>query len=285
MDDQFGISVAISGDTVVVGANFDDDGGSISGSAYVYRLAVPSVARLLVADHLGNPVSSGGNAAAFAGQKTGTLQSHTFTLTNSGTLALNLQTISLGGADAGQFGLGVPDISPNPDLAQSASLNVTITFQPASASGLRHAILLIVSNDTNTPVYSVNLSGLGLSDSTDGDGDGMNDWPEYALRRFGFDWQATQDNLVADYYDLAPEAGLVTLGEVAGLQAGAVLLNVDPVTNRADFTIQLKRSDDLMLFDPITADPARISVDAQGRISYEVDAPAGKRFFLMGVSQ
>ncbi len=35
--DQFGISVAISGDTVVVGANLDDDNDSSSGSAYIYE--------------------------------------------------------------------------------------------------------------------------------------------------------------------------------------------------------------------------------------------------------
>lgn len=35
-DDRFGGSVAINGDTVVVGAAFDDDGGSASGSAYVF---------------------------------------------------------------------------------------------------------------------------------------------------------------------------------------------------------------------------------------------------------
>ena len=34
--DQFGTSVGISGDTVVVGANFDDDKGDKSGAAYVY---------------------------------------------------------------------------------------------------------------------------------------------------------------------------------------------------------------------------------------------------------
>ena len=33
--DHFGIKVAISGDTALVGANGDDDGGSASGSAYV----------------------------------------------------------------------------------------------------------------------------------------------------------------------------------------------------------------------------------------------------------
>jgi hypothetical protein len=36
-DDEFGISVSISGDTVVVGAHFDDDNGFNSGSAYVFE--------------------------------------------------------------------------------------------------------------------------------------------------------------------------------------------------------------------------------------------------------
>ena len=35
--DQFGYSVSISGDTVVVGALLDDDAGSSSGSAYVFE--------------------------------------------------------------------------------------------------------------------------------------------------------------------------------------------------------------------------------------------------------
>ncbi|MCH8305534.1 MAG: FG-GAP repeat protein, partial [Candidatus Marinimicrobia bacterium] len=35
--DQFGISVSISGDYAVVGANLDDDNGSLSGSAYVFK--------------------------------------------------------------------------------------------------------------------------------------------------------------------------------------------------------------------------------------------------------
>ncbi len=34
--DEFGYSVAVSGDTAVIGAYGDDDGGSDSGSAYVF---------------------------------------------------------------------------------------------------------------------------------------------------------------------------------------------------------------------------------------------------------
>ena len=36
-DDQFGTSVSISGDVIVVGAFFDDDNGRFSGSAYVFQ--------------------------------------------------------------------------------------------------------------------------------------------------------------------------------------------------------------------------------------------------------
>jgi uncharacterized protein (TIGR03382 family) len=36
VDDQFGVSVSVSGDTVIVGASCDDDNGDWSGSAYVF---------------------------------------------------------------------------------------------------------------------------------------------------------------------------------------------------------------------------------------------------------
>ena len=39
IEDQFGFSVSIEGDTAVVGAFADDDAGSFSGSAYVFELA------------------------------------------------------------------------------------------------------------------------------------------------------------------------------------------------------------------------------------------------------
>ncbi|MCX7426608.1 MAG: dockerin type I domain-containing protein, partial [Planctomycetia bacterium] len=52
--DQFGASVAISSDTIVIGAACDDDAGSDSGSAYVFRQLVPGtwsqVAKLTAGD-------------------------------------------------------------------------------------------------------------------------------------------------------------------------------------------------------------------------------------------
>ena len=38
--DSFGYSVSIAGDHAVVGARYDDDNGSYSGSAYFYRFAL-----------------------------------------------------------------------------------------------------------------------------------------------------------------------------------------------------------------------------------------------------
>jgi len=50
-DDNFGISVAISGDLAVVGANGDDDAGSYSGSAYIYDILIG----IFSCDSGGNP--------------------------------------------------------------------------------------------------------------------------------------------------------------------------------------------------------------------------------------
>ena len=54
-EDLFGFSVAIDGNTVVVEARYDDDAGSMSGSAYVFRTTddgatYDQVAKLTAAD-------------------------------------------------------------------------------------------------------------------------------------------------------------------------------------------------------------------------------------------
>ena len=46
--DEFGFSVAISGNTAIVGASQDDDAGSNSGSAYLFVFPEPSTLLLSV---------------------------------------------------------------------------------------------------------------------------------------------------------------------------------------------------------------------------------------------
>ena len=67
--DSFGSSVAISGNYAIVGANGDDDGGSASGSAYIFNVSTGTQLHKLVAsdaaaaDYFGYSVAISGNYA------------------------------------------------------------------------------------------------------------------------------------------------------------------------------------------------------------------------------
>jgi len=67
--DQFGFSVAISGNYAIVGAHLDDDKGSISGSAYIFNVQTGVELRKLVAsdgaasEYFGQSVAISGNYA------------------------------------------------------------------------------------------------------------------------------------------------------------------------------------------------------------------------------
>jgi len=70
-NDYFGLSVSISGDLAIVGAYFDDDNGSMSGSVYIFKwdgTAWSQQQKLLAADgaagdYFGRPVSISGDYA------------------------------------------------------------------------------------------------------------------------------------------------------------------------------------------------------------------------------
>ncbi|NQU24736.1 MAG: FG-GAP repeat protein, partial [Candidatus Nealsonbacteria bacterium] len=67
--DKFGHSVAISGNTAIVGAGWDDDGGEDSGSAYLFNVRMGSQLSKLTAtdaagwDYFGYSVAISGNTA------------------------------------------------------------------------------------------------------------------------------------------------------------------------------------------------------------------------------
>jgi len=94
--DRFGFSVAISGDTTVVGASQDDDAGSASGSAYVFTRSGTTwseQAKLIasdadVGDLFGTSVAvSGGTTVvgAFANDDAGATSGSAYVFTRSGT--------------------------------------------------------------------------------------------------------------------------------------------------------------------------------------------------------
>jgi hypothetical protein len=95
-DDYFGTSVSVSGDTAVIGAEWDDDGGTNSGSAYVFtrsgttwteqqKLTASDAAAY---DSFGTSVSVSGDTAvigAYGDDDGGSRSGSTYVFTRSGT--------------------------------------------------------------------------------------------------------------------------------------------------------------------------------------------------------
>ena len=116
-------------------------------------------------------------ALAFAIQMVGTASAaQTVTLTNLGSTTLTIDSISLTGPHAAEFGL---TNTCGASLAPAASCTADVTFTPALA-GTRTAGLTISTNDSSNPLQTVALSGTGTTTAvgdvgTDFDGDGRAD--------------------------------------------------------------------------------------------------------------
>lgn len=273
-----------AGTVVTLGLRVTDENGAQNTTSTTVAIPEPSPIALFF-DHLSVALLNAPDATTFPETLLGTVQGFTFRITNVGEEPLAIDSVTLGGEDVGQFSLPLPDVFPASDLATNASLDYTISFNPiGSASGLRHATVLIISNDPDSPEFNFSISGQALSVETDGDGDGLNDWAEYSLRNFGFDWKVAQPSEVTDYYDQASTAGLFTEAELAAVHISTVLLEVNEA-NTADFVITLEESVDLNGFSPITIDSNKLSVDGDGNIRYQMETADDKKFIRAGVKK
>jgi hypothetical protein len=101
------------------------------------------------------------SSLSFGNQNVSTTSpAQTVTLTNSGTAALAIGSISMTGTNAGDFAQTSPcPISPN-TLAAGASCTISVTFTPTN-SGSRSASVSIADNASGSP-QSVTLSGTGV---------------------------------------------------------------------------------------------------------------------------
>jgi hypothetical protein len=130
----------------------------------------------------------------------------TYTVKNAGSAALSNIVVSKSGADSSHFVFTAPTTN---SLAPGASATFSVSFAPTS-SGSRTAQISITSNDTNNSPFVINLSGFGLGDDLDSDGDGLNDAAEFTMSALGFDWQSSQPALVTALYNNANRAQLFT---------------------------------------------------------------------------
>ena len=107
-------------------------------------------------------VSVNPTALSFGNQNLGTTSAaQTVTLTNTGTAALTINSITLTGANAGDFSqTNTCPISPS-TLAVSASCTFSVLFTP-SANGARSASVSISDNAAGSP-HTITLSGTGVT--------------------------------------------------------------------------------------------------------------------------
>lgn len=166
---QFGQSVAVSGDTVVVGAdregggatgvngNQNDNSLSQSGAAYVFTgfFDAPEVSIDRSPDI---EVSDGGSTdfGNIAPRASGTPQ--TFTIRNFGAAALAGVAITKSGTNQSDFAVSSPSSAT---VEPGGTATFTVTFSP-KGPGLRSCLLTVASNDADENPYDITLTGVSI---------------------------------------------------------------------------------------------------------------------------
>lgn len=148
--DESGYSVSLSsnGNTVAIGAIYNDGGGIDRGHVKVFQLNCPEI------NIKGNSVSitdgdlypSSIDSTNFGAVAYGTKRR--FTIENTGSVSLGISSITLSGMHASDFAIsGVPT-----NIAAGDSASFTVSFATLSPS-TRNAIININSNDPNEAAY------------------------------------------------------------------------------------------------------------------------------------
>lgn len=168
---------------------------------------------LLTVETAGYPVIGNNGTNVFPATPFGNVSAATiYTVRNSGNTVLSNIVVSKSGAGNSQFQLTAPATN---SLAPGQTTTFSAVFSPSSA-GEKSALLSIASSDTNNSPLVVNLSGLGLGETADTDGDGLNDAAEFSMSALGFDWQSNQPTLINTLYTNANRAQLFTLSQFNG---------------------------------------------------------------------
>ncbi len=89
---------------------------------------------------------------------TGATLDRTYTITNTGTLALTTGALTISGANAGDFSIVT---SPAASVAAGGTTTFTLRFDP-SATGVRNATVSLVNSDFNENPYVFDIRGYGL---------------------------------------------------------------------------------------------------------------------------
>ena len=167
-------------------------------------------------------------------------------------------------------------------LPPGGSTFFSVVFKPVGAvSGNRAAALQIASNDGDENPFDIALTGLALSTTADGDGDGLTDWAEYRYSALGFDWQVEQPALVGALYESANLAGLYTQSQVHALHIGTPLIARDPTTGDFKLTLGMKKSANLLDWDNFPFTSPGTTINEEGGIEFNFKDNDKAAFFRL----
>jgi hypothetical protein len=160
---------------------------------------------LQIEEPVGIDLASNATAKTFGNHLSGTGSSSRFyTMRNTGSGPLTLITLTKLGSHVNDFTIVSPATNT---VAAGGSTTFSVSFTP-TVGGTRTAGISITSNDTNNSPFIINLSGFGLGEDLDSDGDGLNDAAEFTMSDLGFNWEVAQPSLVNVLYTNANRAKL-----------------------------------------------------------------------------
>jgi len=200
-----------------------------------------------------------------------------FTIKNPNTFNLTGLTITKDGANAADF-----TVTANPTAPVPPGGSTTFTIQFASGtSGTKTAAIHIANNVAGKNPYDINLTGQAYSFTTDTDGDGMYDASEYQMATLGFDWQVSQPNLVNTYTSSANGAGYYSPSQLQALQIDTPLIFKDPGTGEFTLIFGLKKSADLLNYQPFPMTSPGTTLNGAGKIEFKFTMPDPAMFFRL----
>jgi hypothetical protein len=207
----------------------------------------------------------------------GTATDLTFVLQNSGDLDLTGLQTAIAGTNAADFTMTIPPTAPV--AGAGGSTTFTLRFAPTSG-GIKTAALHIASNDPDENPFDINLTGRGLTAADDSDSDGLNDAAELQMAALGFNWEVGQTALVATLFDNANTAGLYTPAQVQALHIDAPLLSRQ-ANGTFKLTIGVKKSTDLLRFDPFPMSAPQTVINGNGKLEFQFTVPDNAAFFRL----
>jgi len=291
--DEFGYSVAVSGDTVVVGSYFEDssttgvnstpnESAGQSGAAYVFtrsgttwsQQAYLKAGNTGANDYFGYSVAVAGDTVVVGafGEASSTTGVNSTPNESAGESGAAYIFSGLGPAPT----VAITAVSPNPRTAPVTTMSITFStpvqnvdlsdltltrdngsnlingsFSLATANNTLFILTIPAVVTTPSGTYRltvlvsdiVDLSGiplgfggeeqwLTLGTNQDTDGDGMNDASEFNMAALGYNWQVNQSALVNTLLTNAAGAGLYTTSQVQALKIRTPQIQRNPATGQ-----------------------------------------------------